>query len=140
MIKKLAFTAVVAACFFLAGCAGKGSQNVTEVNEMKEQGAEMADGALISENGLPMVVDFSATWCPPCQQLKPIFSQLKDEYSGKVDFITVDVDSVPELAQKYDIHNIPALLFVSRDGKEMYRTIGFIPADSIKRVVSQYLN
>lgn len=140
MIKKLAFIAAAAACFFLAGCVGKGKQNVTEVKEMKEQGAQVADGGLISENGLPMVVDFSAVWCPPCQQLKPIFSQLKDEYQGKVDFVSVDVDSVPELAQKYDIHNIPALLYVSRDGKEMYRTIGFIPGDSIKRVVSQYLN
>ncbi|MDE6791637.1 MAG: thioredoxin family protein [Muribaculaceae bacterium] len=140
MIKKLAFFAAGAAWFFLAGCAGKSSETTTEITEMKAQGTQVADGGLISENGLPMVVDFSATWCPPCQQLKPIFEQLKDEYHGSVDFVSVDVDSVPELAQKYDVHNIPALIFISPDGKEMYRTIGFIPGDSIKRVISQYLN
>lgn len=140
MIKKLAFIAAAAACFFLAGCNGKsGETTTTEVKEMKDQGAQVADGGLISENGLPMVVDFSATWCPPCQELKPIFEQLKDEYTGSVDFVSVDVDSVPQLAQKYDIHNIPALIYVARDGKELYRTIGFIPGDSIKKVISQYL-
>ncbi|MDE6227573.1 MAG: thioredoxin family protein [Muribaculaceae bacterium] len=139
MIKKLALIAAAAASIILSGCSGKSGETTTEVSEMKEQGAQVADGGLISENGLPMVVDFSATWCPPCQELKPIFEQLKDEYIGSVDFVTVDVDSVPQLAQKYDIHNIPALVYISRDGKELYRTIGFIPGDSIKKVVSQYL-
>lgn len=140
MIKKITFIAAAAACFFLAGCYGNGKQTTTEVKEMAAQGAQVADGALISENGRPMVVDFSATWCPPCRELKPIFEQLKDQYSGKVDFVSVDVDSVPQLAEKYDIHSIPALVYISADGKELFRTIGFIPEDSIKRVVAQYLN
>ena len=140
MIRKFTLIAAVAACFVLTGCAGKSQQNVTEDKEMASQEAQVADGALISENGLPMVVDFSATWCPPCRELKPIFEQLKDQYSGKVDFVSVDVDSMPQLAEKYNIHSIPALVYISPDGKELYRTVGFIPEDSIKRVVGQYLN
>lgn len=140
MIRKFAFIAAAAACLVLAGCNGKSTETTTEIKEMKAQGSDVADGGLISANGLPMVVDFSATWCPPCKQLKPIFEQLKQDYTGKVDFITVDVDSMPQLAQKYDIHNIPALVYISRDGKELYRTIGFIPGDSIKYNISRYLN
>ncbi|MDE6578723.1 MAG: thioredoxin family protein [Muribaculaceae bacterium] len=136
-MKKLLFFAAAIACFILAGCNGNSKTPQAEVKEMSQQGAEVANGGLISENGLPMVVDFSADWCPPCQKLKPIFSSLKDEYKGKIDFVTVNVDSVPELAKKYNITNIPALVYISRDGKELSRTVGFIEADSINKEITR---
>lgn len=91
-------------------------------------------------NGLPVVVDFSAEWCPPCRQLKPIFTQLKEEYAGKVDFITVNVDSMPDLSNEYRISSIPALIYISSEGKEVYRSIGFQDASQIKADISKYLD
>ncbi len=54
---------------------------------------------------------------PPCRQLKPVFHALGEEYKGKVDFVTVNVDSMPELAEKYKISSIPTLVFLSSEGE-----------------------
>ena len=47
------------------------------------------------------LVDFSATWCGPCQMLAPIMEELSDEYVGRVSFYNVDVDENPALAQQF---------------------------------------
>lgn len=129
----------------LAGCGGSGKENkekaaeeVAVVNEMDAQHADVTNNGIKPSNGLPMIVDFSAVWCPPCQKLKPIFASLKTEYSGKVDFVTVDVDSMPDLATQYGIESIPALVYLTPDGKEVYRSVGFREADSIKSDIAKW--
>ncbi|MDE6532652.1 MAG: thioredoxin family protein [Muribaculaceae bacterium] len=152
--KLLTFAAVTA---LIAGsCSGNGKSSASDSDstpakatsetssavksDEKAQNYVIADGQLLSANGLPMVVDFSAEWCPPCRQLKPIFASLKEEYKGKVDFVTINVDSLPDLASKYKIESIPALIFISRDGQELYRSIGFREALEIKADITKYLN
>lgn len=149
-MKKIFLTCTIAAAMFATGCSGNGNssgkdstgvktEKQTKSNEKKKD-YEVTDGGLLSINGLPMLVDFSAEWCPPCRQLKPIFSDLKKEYKGKVDFVTINVDSMPELAAKYRIESIPALIYISRDGQELYRSVGFRQALEIKADISKYLN
>lgn len=149
-MKKLLLTCAIAAAMFATGCSGNSKssgQDSTGVktekqaqSHEKEKEYEVTDGGLLSINGLPMLVDFSAEWCPPCRQLKPIFSDLKKEYKGKVDFVTINVDSMPELAAKYRIESIPALIYISRDGQELYRSVGFQQSLQIKADISKYLN
>ena len=55
------------------------------------------------------VVDFSATWCGPCQMLAPILDELSGEVDS-VDFYNVDVDENPDLAREFRIMNIPAVV------------------------------
>lgn len=149
-MKKIFLTCAIAAAMFATGCSANGNssgkdstgvktEKQTKSNEKKKD-YEVTDGGLLSINGLPMLVDFSAEWCPPCRQLKPIFSDLKKEYKGKVDFVTINVDSMPELAAKYRIESIPALIYISRDGQELYRSVGFRQALEIKADISKYLN
>lgn len=109
----------------------------TETMEISEN-FEITQGKLLSTNGLPLLVDFSAEWCPPCRQLKPIFANLKKEYAGKVDLVSIDVDSMPDLAKKYNIESIPALVYISPDGTEVYRTIGFQEESTIKSELAKY--
>lgn len=135
---------------FATGCSGNGNSSKKDSTGVKtekqaksqeqEKEYEVTDGGLLSINGLPMLVDFSAEWCPPCRQLKPIFSDLKKEYKGKVDFVTINVDSMPELAAKYRIESIPALIYISRDGQELYRSVGFQQSLQIKADIAKYLN
>lgn len=89
------------------------------------------DEALNSKIAL---VDFSATWCGPCQMLAPIIEELSDELDGEVDFYNADSDENAELAQKYDIHSIPALLLF-KNGEVTARTVGFQPKDTIKSFI-----
>lgn len=86
--------------------------------------------------GLPVIMDFSATWCPPCQQFKPIFEEAKDRYSGQIEFKTIDVDAEKELAQQFNITSIPAIVFIDAEGNEINRIIGFTDKDSFDKAIN----
>lgn len=79
------------------------------------------------------VVDFSATWCGPCQMLAPILDELSDEVDS-VDFYNVDVDENPDLAREFRIMNIPAVVAL-KDGQIVGQQIGFVPKEDLKNFV-----
>lgn len=84
-----------------------------------------SDGAnAVAEDDCPTVIDFNATWCPPCQQIKPVFESLEKEYSGRVNFKSIDVDENPEMAGRYNIESIPTFIFLNSEGKEINRLVG----------------
>ena len=68
-----------------------------------------------------MVVDFYATWCPPCKELAPILEEIEQRHKGEVIFERIDVDQKPELAQEFNIEAIPMLMFITPEGE--YQTI-----------------
>ena len=59
----------------------------------------------------PVVVDFSATWCGPCQQLSPIIDQLAGDYEGRVKVGKVDIDNAQSTAATYGIMSVPTVLY-----------------------------
>ena len=61
----------------------------------------------------PVLVDFFATWCPPCKALAPIIEKLSREYSGRVVFVEVDGDQSPELAGQYVAEGYPTVIIFS---------------------------
>lgn len=79
------------------------------------------------------VVDFSATWCGPCQMLAPILDELSGEVDS-VDFYNVDVDENPDLAREFKIMNIPAVVAL-KDGQIVGQQIGFVPKEDLKNFV-----
>ena len=90
----------------------------------------------VKVTGLPVIMDFSATWCPPCQQFKPIFEDAKDRYFGQIEFKTIDVDAEKELAQQFNITSIPAIVFIDAEGNEINRIIGFTDKDSFDKAIN----
>lgn len=73
-------------------------------------------------NGVTLV-DFWAEWCGPCRMMTPVLDQLASEYAGKAKIAKVNVDNEQDLAIKFDISSIPALL-VFKDGKVAKRFVG----------------
>jgi thioredoxin len=72
----------------------------------------------------PVVVDFTAVWCPPCQMMAPVVERLADEFAGKVKIGKLDTDANPEIAIRYGVSGIPTLgLF--RSGKLIDRLVGY---------------
>lgn len=77
-----------------------------------------------------VVVDFSATWCGPCKMLAPVLEAISEEDTSGVRYLNLDVDDAMEIAQKYRITNIPAVI-VMRDQQEIARNVGFLPKDQM---------
>jgi thioredoxin 1 len=65
--------------------------------------------------GLPLVLDFSATWCGPCKKVAPIMDEIADEYAGKVIVGKCDVDECEDLAMEFGIRNVPTVLYIKDD-------------------------
>jgi len=78
----------------------------------------------ILQSNLPVLVDFYADWCGPCQMASPVLEELAKEYEGKVRFGKVNVDQGQTLAQKYGVMSIPTLI-IFQNGKEVARQVGF---------------
>lgn len=91
---------------------------------LNEEGFEKA-----LSTGVPMLVDFWATWCTHCKPLGPIFEQLGEEYEGKNVLIgKVDVDEAPAVAVKYGIMGVPTVILI-QNGQEVDRKVGGMPYD-----------
>ena len=78
---------------------------ITEENFEKE----------VLHSDVPVLVDFWASWCGPCQMLSPVITQLAEEYEGKAKVGKINVDEEPELAARFGIVSIPTVK-VFRDG------------------------
>lgn len=86
---------------------------------------------------IPVVVDFHATWCMPCKLLGPALEKLADEYPGRLRIVKVDVDQEPELAGRYDIHGVPALLFFHR-GTVVDSAVGLLPLPTLRAKLDRH--
>ncbi len=84
------------------------------------------------------LVDFSATWCGPCKMLAPVLEEISEEFAGKLDFFNADVDANDELALKYGIQNIPALVMF-KNGEIADRIVGFQSKEKLKAFIGAHL-
>ena len=88
----------------------------------------------VIKSEIPVLVDFWATWCGPCQMLAPTVSNIAEELFGKVKVCKVDVDDNPAIAEKFGIEVIPTLI-VFEKGKEVARKSGLMTASEIKSML-----
>ena len=89
------------------------------------------------ENGVTLV-DFYATWCGPCRMLAPFIEEIDEEFSQKLKVAKLDVDECGEVASKYGINAIPALL-IFKDGELMTNSVGFVAKDDIVNMIEEVL-
>ena len=81
----------------------------------------------------PVLVDFWATWCPPCRMIAPAISALADAYAGRAKVAKIDVDEAPDLAEKFGIQSIPTLL-VFKNGQVVDQRVGALPQAEMARM------
>jgi thioredoxin 1 len=86
--------------------------------------------SLVIENPLPVLVDFWATWCPPCRMIAPFIEQIAADFEGRAAVFKVDVDQNHTLAQQYDVRSIPTLLFF-KGGVVKDQVLGALPKDQL---------
>ncbi len=73
-----------------------------------------------------VIVDFYAEWCGPCKMVAPIMEKLAEDYKGAVEFVKLDVDANPTIAEEFDVASIPTLI-IFRNGKPADRIVGAWP-------------
>ncbi|KAK9882693.1 hypothetical protein WA026_022743 [Henosepilachna vigintioctopunctata] len=78
----------------------------------------------------PVIVDFFATWCGPCRALEPRLENVVSKRSDKITLAKVDIDSMGELAAKYEVATIPALV-IFKNGKAESRLVGLQDEDKL---------
>ena len=86
----------------------------------------------------PVLVDFWAAWCGPCQMMGPIIDELSETYKDKVAMVKVDVDSNQESTQKYGIMSIPTTVLF-KEGVEIGRQIGFAGKQAFEDLIKRGL-
>ncbi|MEX3103003.1 MULTISPECIES: co-chaperone YbbN [unclassified Streptomyces] len=72
---------------------------------------------------LPVLVEFTASWCPPCHQMKPVLKALAEEEGERLKVVQLDVDSNPLTTQKYQVLSMPTFI-VFRDGEPVKSMVG----------------
>lgn len=92
----------------------------------------------VLEAKLPVLVDFWATWCGPCQMLAPILEDLASEYAGKIKIVKVDVDQCPNVANTYGIRSIPTLI-IFKNGQTVATKIGAGSKDQLAALINTNL-
>jgi len=88
----------------------------------------------ILKSDLPVVVDFYADWCGPCQMMAPVFEKLSSEFEGKVKFLKLDTQAESQIAAGAGVQSIPTLIFM-KDGKAIGKSIGFVDEDALREKI-----
>lgn len=89
-------------------------------------------------SGQPVVVDFWATWCGPCQMVGPLIEELAQEYEGRVVVGKCDVDQDSDLPAQFNVRNIPTILFF-KDGQLAKKLVGAQSKEVLKAAVEELL-
>ena len=87
----------------------------------------------------PVLIDFYATWCGPCQMLGPILKQVKDSLGDRVSIIKIDVDKNEVLAAKYQVRGVPTMMLF-QDGQQLWRQSGVLSKEEIIQTILDKCN
>ena len=117
--------ALLLVCLALTGCgSGDGDEGAAQ-----DSGQSKVSG---QARLLPRLIDLGSKSCIPCKQMAPILDSLRVVYQGQAEIVFIDIREDKQAVAKYHVVLIPTQVFIDSRGIEVYRHIGFFPADSIE--------
>lgn len=140
--------AAAAAVMLSVSCGNAGAQNKDKkekaVKELTTDSFNQKVYDLTSEEltylgDRPAIVDFTATWCGPCQKIAPILEELAVEYADRIVIYKVDVDKEKGLAQAFNVSSIPAILYIPANGQDPVMIVGARGKEKFKEEIKTLL-
>jgi thioredoxin 1 len=92
----------------------------------------------VLQSPMPILLDFTAAWCPPCRMLDPIVDELATKYNGQMRVGKVDVDINPDIQEMFGVMGIPTLILF-KGGQPVEYLVGFKPRNQIESALNPYL-
>jgi len=77
----------------------------------------------VLESEIPVLVDFFADWCGPCQTMAPVLAELADQFEGRFKVVKVNIEKNQQITEQYNISSIPTLIFF-KNGQESKQVVG----------------
>jgi thioredoxin 1 len=87
----------------------------------------------------PVLVDFYSPYCPPCHRLAPIVDKLAEDYKGRAVVVKVDVQKLPQVAQKFGVYGTPTVIIL-QNGQEVTRSVGLEQKQTYAAQLDQLLD
>lgn len=112
-------------------------KEMSDVAELKEITQANFDSEILNSD-MPCLVDFWAPWCMPCHMVVPIIERMAAEYDGKLKVARLNVDQAPQLATRYSIRSIPALILY-KNGEAVDMLIGVQPESNFREAIEKVL-
>ena len=103
---------------------------------VKQQFTSFEDAIASSEQ--PVLVDFYATWCGPCQMMAKILEQVNAQLNGQIRVLKIDTDRYPQIASQHQVQALPTLILF-KNGQTVDRIEGVIQAEQLVQRVRQFL-
>jgi thioredoxin len=85
---------------------------------------------LVSQSETPIVVDFYAPWCGPCQLMASILEEVNGQMKDQIKIVKINVDNYPDLASQYQVHALPTLV-VFKSGKPVHKIEGVVKSPQL---------
>lgn len=92
----------------------------------------------VGKSRIPVLLDFWATWCPPCKLIAPIIDKLAEELAGQIKVGKLDVDQNPVTSGQYRVQSIPTLI-IFKNGREVDRIVGAQSKEALMRRLQAFL-
>jgi thioredoxin 1 len=126
---KKSFLGIALAVFAISNLYG----TVTEIKTVDDY------NNLVTRSTTPVVIDFYATWCPPCKRMSPIFDKLSKEFEGTVRFVKINTDSsaLSSIVNQFNIRSIPTFIF--KKGQTSSRRTSTIPESELRGIIQDLL-
>lgn len=112
----------------------KAKESEEQTKEVSGDNKEESFDEIINGN-IPVLVDFYADWCKPCQAQAPIIDELKEEMGDKLVVFKVNVDVETEIADRYGIQSIPTLM-IFKNGEILWKAVGLQEKSILTKAVS----